>query len=342
MTKKFFSILTCLLLTLAVVTPPETAFAATILPITASSALLLDNNSNHLIYAKNVNEKRAPASTTKILTAMVAMDMLSLDTVVTIPKDAESIPPSKIFVRAGERYRVDDLLRATLIKSANDAATVLAIAAAGNEPSFAEMMNAKARSIGCRRSHFVHASGLPANDQYSTAYDMALIAKEAQKYDFIDRTLRIRTMTIASLDGRKIPLKNHNKMLWRDSREIVGKTGWTRTAKHCFVGQIGPQSRASFVSMLGSRSLWKDLKILVDYVFGKAFGVVKRPRSLSAVQNKEIQLALKKAGYDPGTADGVWGKSSKKALKRFQKAHGLKADGVAGPLTLEQLQKYQS
>lgn len=336
MVKKSLSFLTVLFFASSLLVYPEKAFAMG-LPITASSALLLDQNSRSLIYAKNVNERRAPASTTKLLTAMVVIDMLPLDGIVTIPKFAESIQPSKIYLRRGERYYVGDLVRAMLINSANDAAAVLAVAAAGSESAFAGRMNAKARSLGCRRSNFVHASGLPASNQYSTAYDMALIMRNAQRYPFIVRALKTRTAVIQSLGGRRIGLRNHNKMLWRDSREVIGKTGWTRSAKHCFVGQIGP---GAFVSMLGSRSLWKDLKILVDYVFGKFWSSLKRPHKVYARKTEDIQSALKRAGYNPGSVDGKMGRSTRKALRRFQRDNGLRSDGIVGPETMKRLQPF--
>jgi len=337
--KKILSVITLCLFAASSVCLPEKAYAAA-LPITATSALLLDQNAN-LIYAKNVNERRAPASTTKILTAIVAMDMLSMDDIITIPSFAEAIQPSKIYLKRGERYYVRDLLRATLMNSANDAATVLAVAAAGSEPAFAAKMNAKARAIGCKRSKFVHASGLPAKNQYSTAYDMALIMRHSRQYPFVVETLKTRTGTISSLEGRKIALRNHNKMLWKDSREVVGKTGWTRNAKHCFVGKIGAGSSGAFVSMLGSRSLWKDLKVLVDYVFSKFFGVNKRSTKTYARETEKIQLALKRAGFDPGSIDGIMGKSTRRAVRQFQKNQGLKADGIVGPATTAKLQKFQ-
>jgi D-alanyl-D-alanine carboxypeptidase (penicillin-binding protein 5/6) len=217
---------------------PLPAYAFTPIPISATSAVLMDSSTNQLLYAKNLNMKRAPASTTKLLTALVVLDQLDLNSVVTVPQFAEGVEPSKIHLKWGEKYRTRDLVKATLINSANDAAETLAVAAAGSSPEFANLMNKKARSLGCRDSHFVRASGLPAEDQYSTALDMALIMQAARKNQFLFDTLKTKTTTITSLDGRRIFLKNHNKMLLRGNNEVIGKTGWTRTAKHCFVGQI--------------------------------------------------------------------------------------------------------
>ena len=239
MSKKILASVLCLCLVVLAAAGIEPAYAApAFLPITAPSAVLLDGTTQRLFFAKTPYMRRAPASTTKILTAIVAVELLPLDQVVTIPPFVGSIEPSKIYLRPGEHYRVRDLVRATLISSANDAAEVLGFAAAGSRANFARHMNKKARSIGCRRSHFMNPSGLPARDQYSTAYDMALIMKEAQRHSFLVDTMKTKTRTIESLRGRRIPLRNHNKMLWRGHSEVIGKTGYTIKARHCFVGHI--------------------------------------------------------------------------------------------------------
>ncbi len=338
----FFSIFAASVFFTVAVGMPAPAQAYASLPISARSAVLLDGNSQGLIYSKNSRLERAPASTTKILTSLVAVEMLSLDSIVTIPAFAESVQPSKIHLRRGERYYVRDLIRAILMNSANDAAEVIAVAAAGSKSAFAEKMNAKARAIGCKNSRFVNPSGLPDNRQHSTAYDMALIMRQVQNYPFIENAMKSKTGMMYSLDGRKISLRNHNRMLWRDNREVVGKTGWTRSAKHCFVGHIGAGNRKTYVSMLGSNGLWRDLRILVDYSYGTSYKAPKRALKLKARREdtRGVQQALKKAGYYKGKVDGVFGPATAKAVRRFQKANGLKSDGIVGRNTLAKLTPY--
>jgi len=314
---------------------------AAALSITAPSAILLDSASQRLTYSKTPHLRRQPASTTKVMTAIVAYENLSLSDVITIPGFVTSVEPSKIYLRPGEQYLVRDLIRATLINSANDAAEVLAIAVAGSMPQFAKKMNAKAKAIGCRNTKFVRSSGLPANNQYSSSYDLATIMKHAERYPFIVDTLKTRRMTIHSLSGRTIHLKNHNKMLWRDSREVIGKTGWTRNARHCFVGHMRVSDKKVLVAIMGSHSLWRDLTALLNFQFGKSWGSRSVHQKMWALpQRKQIQKALKKAGYNPGPADGKIGKRTESAIRRFQKAKGLTADGVVGPKTWQKLKAY--
>ncbi len=338
MLKRFF---TLSLIAFIIAPAPSTQAAAASLPITAPTALLLDHSSNRIVYAKTPHLRRAPASTTKLLTSIVALELLSADAVVTVPRYATKMPPSKIYLRSGERYRLRDLIHALLMNSANDVAATIAIASAGSVSSFAKHMNKKARQLGCLDSNFVNPSGLPDKRQYSTVYDMALIMREAQRNPLIVNALKTRTSVIRSSQGRKINLRNHNKMLWRDPREVLGKTGWTRAARHCFVGQISFSGKKVFVALLGSHRLWQDLKKLVDYEFGYAWvRHVRAQKQAARVNNQKIQTALKKAGYYKGAIDGKIGPKTKRAIKSFQKHHKLKPDGVVGSKTWTILKPY--
>ena len=310
----------------------------------APSAVLLDGRTQQVLYAKAPHSKRAPASTTKLVTVMVALDHLSLDKIVQIPGGLEYIQPSKIGLHAGERFYVRDLVKAALIKSANDAAEALAILTAGSRSAFAQRMNQKVQSIGARNSHFVNPSGLPDSRQYSTAYDLARVMMAASKYPFIVNTLKIRGTVIYSRGGRRIPLNNCNKMLWRTGG-VIGKTGWTRTARHCFAGRVQSNGKVIFVGLMGSQRrqyLWSDLRRIQGLSSGKMPKlVVSAPALPNRKETLKIQKALQRAGYFKGNPTGFYGKRTRAAMRSFQKAKGLSATGWIGPDTWKKLKAYR-
>lgn len=341
MFKKVLSSVISLFVLASILITPEMVLAAPTLPITATSAVLIDAKTNTLIYSKNRSVKRAPASTTKLLTAIIAYERLKPNQVITVPKFAEAIQPSKLGMRAGEQFYAKDLIKAILTKSANDAAEVLGHAVAGSRAKFSVVMNEKARSIGAKNSHFVRASGLPAKGQYSTAYDMALIMRYAQRYPDLVQILKIKKGSIKSLGGRTFYLKNHNKMLWKDPREVLGKTGWTRKARYCFAGFIRVGKSKVFISMLGSHKMWTDLKKLVDFRFGQKLSKAKTNQKIWGItETRKIQKALKKAGYNPGSLDGQFGPKTVYAVTKFQQSKGLTADGIVGKRTYAKLKPY--
>ncbi len=322
----------------------HTAFVPTGLAqaVLAPSALVVAKETGEVLYGRNQRQARPPASTVKLLTALVILDIMRLDQVVRIHPAALRTQPSRIHLRSGERYYVQDLLKAVLISSANDAARALAIAASASEWKFASRMNAKAAQIGLAQSRFVNASGLPAEGQYATAEDLIKIMRTVEKNDFIMSQLQKKYAVIYNLNGRAIKLKNHNKMLWRDSREILGKTGWTRNAQHCFVGRIRSGEMAVYVVVLGSKNKWNDLSYFADRFVGQV-----KTKQASVVKNAnhghdvyQIQTALRRAGFFHMKPTGYFGSITKKSLLRFQKAKGLTVDGIVGPETWKELNSY--
>ncbi len=227
------------------------------------SAVLIDDK-GRVVYSYRPDRRLPPASTVKVLTAMVVIDHLPLKRWVKVSSRAASVEPSKCYLREGEEYRVEDLLYAMLISSANDAAVVLAEAVAGSEKRFAELMNRKARRCGARNSRFVTASGLPAKGQFSTARDLAKIMRIARYYGLIVNALSRRVYSFRSRGGRTIRVVNHNKLLWNRSWNWVrGKTGFTSRARQCFLGFFCRKGRCYFLCFLGGSTLWDNVKELV-------------------------------------------------------------------------------
>ena len=234
--------------------------------VTAKAAILWDSSSGKRLYGKHINQRVQPASTTKVMTALLVLERLPLDAYVTVPPAATQPQPSKLFLHPGDKYRVRDLLYAILLNSANDASVVLAYAVAGSEQNFVQMMNDRARKLGAHNTKFANSHGLPSKQsQYSTPYDMSLILREALKNDFFRQAITSKFKTIYSKDGRKHILKSHNKMLFKGWNQYVyGKTGYTRLAQSCFVGFTQRGKRELIVAVFGATQRWQDIKYIVE------------------------------------------------------------------------------
>lgn len=238
------------------------------------SVIFSDSTKVKRLYGKNVHMKVQPASTTKVMTALLAMEKLSLDSYVTVSHRASLAQPSKLYLKPGERYRVRDLIQAILLNSANDAAIVLAEAVAGSEWQFVQMMNARAKKLGAKNTKFANANGLPTKKttQYTTAYDMYLIFRQALKKQYFKDIIRLKYSSITSQDGRKIGLKSHNKMLFKDwKRKIYGKTGYTRAAGPCFVGTLQKGESTLIIAVFDCDDRWNNIKYIVSRYAGLSF-----------------------------------------------------------------------
>jgi D-alanyl-D-alanine carboxypeptidase (penicillin-binding protein 5/6) len=234
--------------------------------VTAKAAILIDNQSGQVLFARNPHLRLPPASTTKIVTALVAVRSGALDGTVRVSRYASSMQPSKIWLRSGWTMSNRDLLYAILLNSANDASVALAEGIAGSVPEFAKQMNAAARSAGATGSHFVNPNGLPAKGHRSTAYDLAKVMQEVLRYPSLRQILDTDSTVIHPRgSSRRIRLRTRNRFLSRRDMHVIGKTGWTRAARKCFVGAASSGGREIIVAMLGSNDLWGDLDHLLDY-----------------------------------------------------------------------------
>lgn len=268
MRKFTYLLITVLALTLIVI--PSNGFAAKKgkpkpYKISAQAVIFSDSTRVKRLYGNNVHKKALPASTVKIMTALLVLEQLPLHTIVKVSKNATRPQPSKIHVKPGERYKASDLLYAILLNSANDATVVLAEAVAGSHWKFVNLMNKRARQLGCRNTHFANAHGLPTKEpQYTTAYDMYLIFRAALRHRFFRTAIRKKYKTIRSRGGRKIRLKSHNKILWNDwRRKLYGKTGWTKKAGACFVGYLKKGKNTLIIAIFGCSRRWNDIKYIV-------------------------------------------------------------------------------
>jgi D-alanyl-D-alanine carboxypeptidase len=236
--------------------------------ISARSVIFSNSTKTKRLYGKNIHTRVPPASTVKVLTALLVLERLSLDKIVSVSSHALYPQPSKIHVKAGEQYDVKSLLYAVLLNSANDAAVVLAEAVAGSEGQFVALMNKRAKELGCKNTKVVNAHGLPhAAPQYTTAYDMYLIFREALKYPFFRQAIAYQRKNIYSQAGRKIMLTSHNDILFSKwKQKLYGKTGYTRSAKACFVGYTKKGEDDLIIAIFGCQSgrRWKEIKHIVS------------------------------------------------------------------------------
>ena len=235
--------------------------------VSAKAAVVIDSESGRILFAKNPHLRLPPASTTKLMTAMVALDRMTPDTIVTVSGHAANTPSVSPNLRQGERYTVRDLLALSLMRSVNGAAVALAEAAAGSEDAFAGLMNEKALRMGAENTHFINASGLPGEGQSITAFELTRIMKEALSYPLIRDIINTKDLRVRSLGGRTLAVKNTNSLLWSDDDLLGGKTGYTRAARHCFVCAAEKGQNTLIVAILGEAArggLWYETSLLLE------------------------------------------------------------------------------
>jgi D-alanyl-D-alanine carboxypeptidase (penicillin-binding protein 5/6) len=227
----------------------------------------MDATTGRVLFAKNPDLRLMPASTTKLMTALVVIEKMNLNDVATVSKKASSAPATKIGLKEGDTVTIKTLLNAALIKSANDAAVALAEAVAGSVEEFVDLMNKKAIALGLHDTRFINPNGLPGTGQYITSYDLAKILREAIKYPLLKEILGTRIAEFTTGSGKTISVKNTNKLLWSDEGFLGGKTGYTNQARHCFVGACERETgRTIIVALLGTPSrplLWKETEDLM-------------------------------------------------------------------------------
>jgi D-alanyl-D-alanine carboxypeptidase len=253
-------------------TPAYAAVSSSGPAVTARSAILIDRETGEVLWERSPDLPLPPASTTKIVTALLALQSGRLDDSLSVTPEAAQAPPSKISLRPGWKMRVRDLTYAVLLNSANDASVVIAQGLAGSVSGFAERMNAEARQLGARNTHFVNPNGLPAANHYSTARDLATIFGHALENPLFNTIVHTKTAAVWPSEGstRRIALRSHNRLLGNYRIEVVGKTGWTIAARKCFVGAARADGREVTFAVLGSNDLWGDLRRLLAFGFGGA------------------------------------------------------------------------
>jgi len=253
-----FVVLAVLLVTAGLAAGEEEGFE-----VSARSFVIMDAKTGRILLSLNPQVFLPPASTLKVMTAMSVVEHLKMDDKVRVSRHAASAPPSKVGIKPGETYTVRELLYALLLKSGNDAARALAEKVSGSEAAFARQLTQEVRQWGAYRTTCATANGLPADNQYSTAQDLALMLRRAMRDPELAKIMATKYYTIQG--GRK--LRNHNRFLFTTPLAVAGKTGYTRASKHTYVGMFKNGNHEIIIALMGSKKKWADLRPLIEKGF---------------------------------------------------------------------------
>ena len=256
--KRIAAVLAALLLIPAVSVkaygPPE---------LSAASAILMDAESGRVLFEKNAREERAIASITKLMTALVAVECgHDLTEQVTVRPEWTGMEGSSIYLRPGETVTLETLLYGLLLSSGNDAAIAVASCCAGDVESFVKQMNLRAKSLGMEHTHFVNPNGLSEEGHYSTAYDMALLARACCQNNIVAEIVETKTISLGTRT-----FVNHNKLLWRYEGCFGMKTGYTEAAGRTLVSCARKNGQTLIAVTLNAPDDWNDHVSLYDYGF---------------------------------------------------------------------------
>ncbi|MBI3779723.1 MAG: D-alanyl-D-alanine carboxypeptidase [candidate division NC10 bacterium] len=241
--------------------------------LSAASALLMDGDTGAILFARNHRERRPPASTTKIMTALLILEEGRLDDKVVITERATGVGGTGLGLKRGQRIRLRDLLWAILLRSANDAALAAAEHVGGTEERFVARMNSKAISLGMEGTHFTNPHGLDHPEHYSTAYDLALLARQAQRNPTFARMVQTREVRLEIETGRngrgvkRRLLRTHNRLLGQFFGADGVKTGYTERAGRCLVASATRGEHQLIAVLLNDSYRWTEAAVLLEYGF---------------------------------------------------------------------------
>lgn len=278
--------------------------------LTARAAVLMDASTGKILYQKDPDLRLPPASTTKVVTAILALESgRKLTESITVSKAATRVPASKIYLRPGQTITIEHLLYGILLSSANDASMVLAEGLAGSVERYTELMTKRAHAIGAVNSHFTNPHGLTAPDHFSTARDLAMLFRYAMKNPVFREIVQTKISSVTSNSfikkrrvARRISVRNHNRLLWNFDGAIGGKTGYTYAAQKCFVGAVARNGVTLIVSILGARDLWGDTRKLLEYGFDNYQILETRPAGKSST-SEQVQVPAERIATSIPTAE---------------------------------------
>lgn len=238
--------------------------------VSAECAVLIESSTGDIIYEKNANNRHLIASTTKIMTALVALENYDISQTVKVSEKAVGVEGSSIYLSKNEELLMEDLLYALMLESANDAAAAIAIATAGSIDGFADLMNSKVKTLGLENTNFTNPHGLDNENHYSTAYDLAILtcnALQNETFRTIVSTYK-KAIPLQSDNGTRI-LMNHNRLIKTYEGAIGVKTGFTKKSGRCLVSAADRDGVMLIAVTLNAPNDWNDHRQMLDYGFAK-------------------------------------------------------------------------
>lgn len=238
--------------------------------VEAKAAVLVDAATGAVLYQRGMHERRPMASTTKVMTALIALERCDPEEWVRIGEGVRGVTGSALYLEPGERMQMKDLLAALLLRSANDGAVAVAEHVSGSVDAFARLMNQRAQELGARNTHFVNPHGLHEPDHYSSAYDLALITREAMKHPLFRELVSTRWAEVWRPDtnGTQV-VRNHNHLLWRADFVDGVKTGYVRQAGRCLVASGSEEDWQLIAVVLDSPDPFEESLALLQYGFAR-------------------------------------------------------------------------
>lgn len=236
--------------------------------VRAKGLLLVDLEQRRVLYESNSTARLAPASLTKMMTAVIAIDEGDPDAEVTISRHAARATGHRLRLRAGQTFRLGDLVRAMLVTSANDACRAVAEAIGGSEADFVKKMNRYAEALALTETHFANACGFDAPGHYSTAQDLARLATAAQDRPAFAEAVKLRTGRLVTVNGRRAyPLRTTNRLMGTFDGMVGVKTGFTRGAGRCLIARVVREQGDVLLVMLNAPRRWGDASMLLSRAF---------------------------------------------------------------------------
>lgn len=241
--------------------------------ISAGQAILINGNTGDVLYEKSAEEKAYPASTTKIMTALIVLETLDkydspIEQIVTVPANAEGVEGSSIYLKKNERISIEDLLYGLMLVSGNDAAVALAEIIGGSQERFVEMMNDKAAELGCENSHFTNPNGLFDENHYTTAKDMAIIAKAAMANPKFREIVSAQSWDATSRQRDYVHFANKNKTVHQYEGGNGVKIGYTENSGRTLVASAERGGESMICVVMSAPDWFNDAYKLMDYGFG--------------------------------------------------------------------------